>query len=227
MGCYHSKPAERKGLFSQQEEFVWNNNKDTACHDPTTDTTEASDSHIPNLNVSDPTLPSPSPHSPPASRPSTTSLPSLDGLTSLSEVWSMPQQWDKFKQYLATISEGEDSEGQPLIMVRYATFLEMYARLDMEYRRGVSREMLVQLVTDMMEHEEQFLGRERCLKCIDTGMRREVLETVKNVKTGNEEAGPRVFIVIYPRVVDRLEEMLGNYQNMVMGQEVVNVKGKS
>ena len=138
----------------------------------------------------------------------------------------MPQQWDKFKQYLDTIREGEDSDGQPLNMVRYAIFLEMYARLDMEYRRGVGRERLVQLVMEMVEHDEQFLGRERYLKCIDGGIRREVLENVKNVKTGNEEAGPRVFILIYPRVVDKLGEMLGNYQNVLLGEEVVKVEDK-
>ena len=42
----------------------------------------------------------------------------------------MPKQWGKFKEYLATINEGEDSEGNPLSMVRYATFLDLYARLD-------------------------------------------------------------------------------------------------
>ena len=138
----------------------------------------------------------------------------------------MPKQWDKFNQYLDTIGEGEDSDGQPLSMVRYAIFLEMYARLDMEYRRGVGRERLVQLVMEIVEHDEQFLGRERCLKCIDGGIRREVLENVRNVKTGNEEAGPRVFILIYPRVVDKLGEMLGNYQNMLLGEEVVKVEDK-
>ena len=67
----------------------------------------------------------------------------LEGLGSLSEVWSMPEQWMTFKQYLATLNEGEDSEGKPLSMVRYATFLEMYARLDMEYNSGAHTKELV------------------------------------------------------------------------------------
>ena len=132
----------------------------------------------------------------------------------------MPQQWDKFKEYLATISEGEDSDGQPLSMVRYATFLEIYARLDMEYKRGEGRDRLERLVKQIAEHKEGFLDRERCLKCVDGGMRKEVLERVKNVNNGSQEAGPRVFILIYPRVVDRLGEMLGNYQNSIMEEEV-------
>lgn len=131
----------------------------------------------------------------------------------------MPHQWDKFKEYLATISEGEDSAGKPLTMKRYATFLEMYARLDMEYRQGDVRENLVQLVEQIAENEEQFLGRERCLKCIDMGVRREVLKNIKSVKMGSEEAGPKVFILIYPRVVDKLGEMLGNYQNTVLEEQ--------
>ena len=60
-------------------------------------------------------------------------------------MWSLPQQWDKYTQYLSTIREGEDSEGHPLTMVRYAMFLEMYARLDMEYRRGEGRDKLMQM----------------------------------------------------------------------------------
>eukprot|EP00091_Calanus_sinicus_P000847 TRINITY_DN10803_c0_g1_i2.p1 TRINITY_DN10803_c0_g1~~TRINITY_DN10803_c0_g1_i2.p1 ORF type:complete len:182 (-),score=58.95 TRINITY_DN10803_c0_g1_i2:143-688(-) len=163
-------------------------------------------------------LSSPSRHSPPRSRPSSQSIPILEGLGSLSEVWSMPEQWVIFKQYLTTLSEGEDSEGNPLSMVRYATFLELYARLDMEYNSGAYRDRLVEMIDEIAEHEEQFLGRERCLRCLDSGMRREVLENIKMVKAGGE-AGPTVFIVIYPRVVEKLEEMLGNYQNMVMEED--------
>eukprot|EP00092_Neocalanus_flemingeri_P003450 GFUD01003699.1.p1 GENE.GFUD01003699.1~~GFUD01003699.1.p1 ORF type:complete len:240 (+),score=106.74 GFUD01003699.1:41-721(+) len=219
MGCIQSKPRTRKGLHTQQEEFIVNNNK--ASRDPSTSShpPQARPSPTPPTSYNDQHPSSSSPHSPPTSLHSSHPLPYLEGLGSLSEVWSMPQQWDKYKQYLATISEGEDSEGQPLSMVRYATFLEMYARLDMEYRRGEGRERLIQLVKEIAEHEEQFLGRERCLKCVDAGMRKEVLERVKNVKNGSEEAGPRVFILIYPRVVDRLGEMLGNYQNTLLEEE--------
>jgi hypothetical protein len=101
-------------------------------------------------------------------------------------VWSLPKQWDKYKQYLATIREGEDSEGQPLTMVRYTMFLEMYARLDMEYRRGAGRDKLVQMVKEIADYREGFLDRERCLKYVDSGMRKEVLEMIKNVKNGND-----------------------------------------
>ena len=131
----------------------------------------------------------------------------------------MPEQWGKFKEYLATINEGEDSEGNPLSMMRYATFLDLYARLDMEYNSSTHSDRLVQLVDQIAEHDEQFLGRERCLRCIDSGMRREVLNNIKMAKACSENAGPTVFILIYPRVVEKLEEMLGNYQNMLMDED--------
>ena len=134
-------------------------------------------------------------------------------------MWSLPQQWEKYKQYLATISEGEDGDGRPITMDRYATFLELYARLDMEYKRGGGKEKMVEIVLqEIVEHREGFLDRERGLRCVDSGMRKEVRRRIENVRSGREEPGPQVFILIYPRVVDRLGEMLGNYQNMLIMQ---------
>ena len=42
---------------------------------------------------------------------------------------------------------------------RYATWLELYARLDAEERAGVGRERLAQLTIGILEHEEGFLDR--------------------------------------------------------------------
>ena len=58
------------------------------------------------------------------------------------------------------------------------------------------------------------------MKCVDSGMRKQVLERIKNVKDGKDEPGPKVFTLLYPRVVDRLGEMLGNYQNMIIRQNM-------
>ena len=124
----------------------------------------------------------------------------------------MPEQWGKFKGYLKTLIEGKDSEGNTLSMVRYA-------RLDMEYNSGTHSDRLLQMVDEIAEHDEEFLGRERCLKCIDSGMRREVLNNIKMAKACTLNAGPTVFILLYPRVVEKLEEMLGNYQNMLMDED--------
>ena len=94
----------------------------------------------------------------------------------------MAKHWDKFKQYLATISEGEDSDGQSLSMERYAIFLELYAKLDMEYNAGADKARLVQLIGEIADHEEEFLGRERCLRCVDSAMRRECWRVLRLLK---------------------------------------------
>ena len=48
-----------------------------------------------------------------------------------------------------------------------------------------------------------------------------MLNNIKMARTGNEKAGPTVFILIYSRVEDRLGEMLGNYQSMLLEEERV------
>ena len=136
----------------------------------------------------------------------------------------MPKQWDKFKQYLATLKEDEDSDGKPLTMERYAIFLELYAMLDQEYNEGAGKERLVKVVDEIAKHEEEFFGRERFLRCLDSATRREILNNVKQVKAGEEKPGPLVFILIYPKIVDKLGELLGNYQNMVLEEERKNKK---
>lgn len=138
----------------------------------------------------------------------------------------MPEQWGKFKEYLATIKEGQDSEGNTLSMVRYATFLDLYSKLDLEYNGGAHSDRLLQMVDEIADHDEQFLGRERCLRCIDSGMRREVLNNIKMAKASSEKAGPTVFILIYPRVVEKLEDMLGNYQNVLLEKDQKKKKEK-
>ena len=51
-------------------------------------------------------------------------------LGSISEVWREKDKWDKFVEYLDTISEGEDSNGERMSASRYARFLELYVKLD-------------------------------------------------------------------------------------------------
>merc|ERR1712025_1237725 len=97
-----------------------------ACHSPKNDPQPTTTSTMPLTQLTTSTS-SPSRHSPPVTRPSSQHLTLLEGMGSLSEVWSMPKQWDRFKQYLATLKEDEDSDGKPLTMERYAIFLEVYA----------------------------------------------------------------------------------------------------
>ena len=68
-------------------------------------------------------------------------------------------------------------ESIPLIFCcRYATWLELYARLDSEERGGAGSERLAALTRGMMVHEEGFLDRYRCLSCWDGGMRAAALD---------------------------------------------------
>ena len=48
----------------------------------------------------------------------------------ISEVWREKSRWDSFVEYLDTMSEGEDSNGKPMSLSRYARFLELYVKLD-------------------------------------------------------------------------------------------------
>ena len=86
----------------------------------------------------------------------------------------------------------------------------MYARLDAEQTQGATKQRLVELVEVMMEHEEGFLERERCLVCWDGGLRRAALDLAEG-----EGVGRQVFLPLYPRLVDWLADKLGDYQNVL------------
>jgi hypothetical protein len=138
--------------------------------------------------------------------------------------------WDKFKVHLASISEGEDSAGQPLPLVRYATFLEMHARLQQEEEINQKEESsqgedrrLKELVADIGLGKEGFFDSERCLKCIDDEMRKAILENVKNVENGVMEANAEVFKLVLPRVLEKMQELLENFQNLEVACSDVNI----
>ena len=123
-------------------------------------------------------------------------------------MWAVPEKWEDFKKYLRSVNEGEDSEGKELSMERYSHWLECYSKLD---RRG---EM------EVLNEMEQFLDRERGIKCIDSGMRKEVKAKLKAVREGTLEPSTHVWVIAYPRVVEKLSELLGNYQNKKKEEEV-------
>ena len=65
----------------------------------------------------------------------TTELPpTFEGIGILSEIWRSGSEWAKFKSYLTSVLEGEVTDGEPLSMVRYAIFLEMYMH---GWKRGI------------------------------------------------------------------------------------------
>ncbi len=68
-----------------------------------------------------------------------------------------------------------------------------------------------QLTLSISKHEEDFFGTERCLRCIDRGMRSQVLDNVRRVRKGETKGGTWVYQPVYPRVVDKLNDLLGPY----------------
>ena len=162
-------------------------------------------------------------HSPPASRPPgvtrSGSPHHLEDVGSLGEIWTNREKWEEFKSWLGQKSEGEtDSDGRPLSIERFAIFLELYVSLDQHFRSQPDSEHCLNLVLEIENHNEDFFGRERCLDCIDTGMRKSTLERIRNVREGKEKPSPAVFAIVYQRVLDRLSELLGSYQNHLIQQ---------
>ena len=254
MGCVQSKPrVKRKGLVSQQEDFVVNNNvqvrakclssnsrvwslsreylykKTFELRKDKTVSPLQSPAPAPPTDLTSPLghkTPAPTPasrHSPPASRPRASigreDLGELEDIERLGDVWSNRTKWEGFLSWLRSQSEGEDSEGQSLSLERLAIFLELYVDLDQQFRSQPHSEHCLNMVLEIADHREDFFGRERCLKCIDTAMRKTVLLNVKNVKEGKEFPSPAVFVIVYQRVVDRLQELLGSYQNSLLEKQ--------
>lgn len=80
-----------------------------------------------------------------------------------------------------------------------------------EEKEDTSEEELKAFVKHIKEHEEDFFGTERCLRCIDKAMRTQVLKNVKLVKDGKMKGGKLVYQPIYSSVLDKLNELLGSY----------------
>ena len=169
---------------------------------PTTSTTTATTSTSDGQNTR-------SRHSPPSSRPvSDVIYPELEDVDNLGSLWKNPEKWSLFKSWLRDQSEGEDSDGVPLSLERYAVFIELFVALGNAGDDGGHEAFM-----DIVNHNEKFLGNERCLKCVDAGVRKSVMSDIKKVKQGTMKASPQVFAPIYQKVVDRLIELLGTYQN--------------
>ena len=102
--------------------------------------------------------------------------------------------------------------GHPMKLGRYGRFLQLYVLLDQAERvEGRPEPQLKDLVLRIKDDPEDFFGTERCLRCIDKGMRRQVLDNVKKVRKGEVTAGTWVYHPVYARVLDKLNEMLGSY----------------
>jgi len=234
MGGKQSK-EKRTGLFTQQKDFVHNNNKKIclrAENDPQGHPELGLQQDTPSTpTASQPAVPLPAPttpltptdnckksrHSPPVSRPCSSEYNHpLEGLGSIEEVWQDRARWAEFRIYLANINENNDSDDRPILADRYAVFLELYADLDAAERRNAATPEKLVLFNKIHQHDEMFFGRERCLKCIDAGKRSQVLKDIKSVKNKEKEPGTIILANVYSRVIDKLGELLGNYQNSLI-----------
>ena len=104
---------------------------------------------------------------------------------------------------------------------RYARFLKLY--VDLYHREKYLREErmdpnadreLKEMVMNIKTDPEDYFGVERCLKCIDAGVRKEVIENVKKVKKGQSQPGAWVYQPAYPIVLDKLNNFLGTYNEV-------------
>lgn len=151
-------------------------------------------------------------------------IPSIDSklsLGTLTQTWKNRAEWMRFKAYLDGLDEGLDSMDRPMSLGRYGLFLELLVDLDQADRvHKRSNEDIRSLVMQIRYHPEDFFGMERCLSCIEMGMRQKVLANCKEVEeSGTLRGGIWVFEPVYQRVLDELDIFLGSYNKTLVRQE--------
>ena len=146
-------------------------------------------------------------------------------LGSISEIWKYPNEWLAFCNFLDNMGhpsgsgEGLDSDNRPMKMSRYALFLKLYVDLHQLEQNNAQQSELKNLVLQIGEHEEDFFGLERCLRCLDAGQRKEILENVKKVRKNQAPAGAWVFASAYSPVLDKLNVLCGSYNEQRLVHE--------
>ena len=164
----------------------------------------------------------PSKHSPPASRPGSFKQdphPELDNIETLTEIKKCEEKWEQFKSWLRDQTEpGED--GSPLSLERYAVFSELHDKFESTKDKSDERK---EVFLQIMNHPLKFFGNYECLHCVDSGMRKVLLEQKKKVKEeGSVAPSSDVFAKVIEGVEDRLSGLLkgeGGYQNYVMNKQ--------
>ena len=167
--------------------------------------------------------PPPSKRSPPSSHPGsfkTDPHPELDNIESLAEIKKCDEKWEQFKSWLRDQTElGED--GTPLSLERYAVFSELHDTFESVKDKSDERKAVF---LQIMNHPLKFFGNYECLQCVDSGVRKVLLEQKKKVKEGSNEPSSEVFAKVIEGVEDRLSGLLkgeGGYQNYVMNKQKI------
>ena len=135
---------------------------------------------------------------------------------SITEVWKNKPQWDKFYDFLDKFEpEGIDSAGEPMKLSRYAKFLEHYVQLhykELEIRKQNKNENeLKNMILALKIDSEGYFDTERCMKCIDTGVRNQIMTNLLDLKKGRVQPGVWIYQPAYSPVLDKLNYMLGFY----------------
>ena len=148
-------------------------------------------------------------------------------LGSISEIWKSGAEWTRYSQHLDTMEpEGIDSEGEPMKLSRYAHFLRLYVDLYHQEKALIEKgdpqanQVLKKSVLDIKSDPEDFFGTERCLKCLNVGIRKQILENVKKVRRNEAQAGAWVYEPAYSPVLDKLNYLLGPYNEYKQIQEL-------
>ena len=148
-------------------------------------------------------------------------------LGSITEIWKSGTEWTKYCQYLDTMEpEAIDSEGEPMKLSRYARFLKLYVDLYhqeqalREKRDPATNDTLRKSVLAIKQDPEDFFGTERCLKCINAAQRKQILENLKKVRKNEAQPGAWVYEPAYSPVLDKLNYLLGSYNEIRQFQEL-------
>merc|ERR1712001_196106 len=124
-----------------------------------------------------------------------------------------------------------DSDGQPIKLSRYARFLKLYVDLYHKEKQlkeknidcGANEELKI-MVMNIKTDPEDFFGTERCLKCINSGVRKEILDNVKKVRKDQMPAGAWVYQPAYSSVLDKLNTLVGSYNEVRQIESLRNIQ---
>ena len=80
------------------------------------------------------------------------------------------------------------------------------------------------MVFKIKTHPEDFFGTERYLSCIDAGVRKDVLTNLKKIRRNESPAGAWVYRNVYSKVLDKLNYLVGGYNDLRLLHEAEEKK---
>ena len=128
-------------------------------------------------------------------------------------------EWKKFYTWLDhSQPEGLDSSDVPMKLSRYAKFLSLFVQLHCQEKELIEQgrsknanQILMDRIEAIHQDPEGFFDTERCLRCIDAGVRKQVMDNLKQVRKSQADPGVWVYQPAYSPVLDKLNHLLGFY----------------